>query len=189
MELLLRLSISCLILLPGPTVKLASNHDDGVYGAGELIEIQKVVMTVWKENLYAAWDEGEFRRRGIEDLALVVSWYRDTATSNVSEVVTASLALNDIIGFPVLLLDTGGETPSQVPVKSGNKTNKLTFEYIVQIGDSSARLDVVDDRIGEDKAYFVKSLQLPGGSEIKRFSTNPFTPAVTALPAPGLMLY
>ncbi|KAG1692775.1 hypothetical protein DVH05_024390 [Phytophthora capsici] len=92
-----------------------------------------------------------------------------------------------VIGFPVLLLDTGGETPSQVPVKSGNKTNKLTFEYIVQIGDSSARLDVVDDRIGEDKAYFVKSLQLPGGSEIKRFSTNPFTPAVTALPAPGLV--
>ncbi|KAK1934989.1 hypothetical protein P3T76_010755 [Phytophthora citrophthora] len=92
-----------------------------------------------------------------------------------------------VFGFPVLLLDTGGGTPSQVPVKSGNKTNKLTFEYIVQIGDSSARLDVVDDRIGEDKAYFVKSLQLSGSSEIKRFSTNPFTSAVIALPAPGLV--
>ncbi|KAL3666211.1 hypothetical protein V7S43_008999 [Phytophthora oleae] len=92
-----------------------------------------------------------------------------------------------VIGFPKLLLDTRKEAPSRVPVKSGNKTNKLTFEYIVQIGDSSTRLDVVDDRIGEDKAYFVTSLELSGASEIKRASSNPFTTAVTALPAPGLV--
>ncbi|KAI9983000.1 hypothetical protein PInf_006912 [Phytophthora infestans] len=94
---------------------------------------------------------------------------------------TASLALNGI-----LLLETGGNTPTRAFLVSGNGTAKLSFEYKVRIGDNSTRLDVVDDRVGDDRAYFVLSLQLAGYSEIKRASTNPFTSAVTALPAPGL---
>ncbi|KAG3110102.1 hypothetical protein PI125_g10306 [Phytophthora idaei] len=89
-------------------------------------------------------------------------------------------------GFPVLLLKTGGDTATRAFLKSGNGTVKLTFEYDIKIGDKSARLDVVDDQIGDDQAYFVMSLLLEGYAEIKRASTNPFTTAVTALPAPGL---
>ncbi|EEY53173.1 uncharacterized protein PITG_06804 [Phytophthora infestans T30-4] len=91
-----------------------------------------------------------------------------------------------VFGFPVLLLETGGNTPTRAFLVSGNGTAKLSFEYKVRIGDNSTRLDVVDDRVGDDRAYFVLSLQLAGYSEIKRASTNPFTSAVTALPAPGL---
>ncbi|KAG3023343.1 hypothetical protein PC120_g7592 [Phytophthora cactorum] len=91
-----------------------------------------------------------------------------------------------VFGFPVLLLKTGGDTATRAFLKSGNGTVKLTFEYDIKIGDKSARLDVVDDRIGDDQAYFVMSLLLEGYAEIKRASTNPFTIAVTALPAPGL---
>nr|KAE8941688.1 hypothetical protein PF009_g8529 [Phytophthora fragariae] len=92
-----------------------------------------------------------------------------------------------VFGFPVLLLETGGGSPTRAPLAAGNGTTKLTFKYDIQIGDTSARLDVVDDRVGDDQAYFVMSLQLAGYSEIMRASTNPCTTAVTALPAPGLV--
>ncbi|ETO60592.1 hypothetical protein F444_21239 [Phytophthora nicotianae P1976] len=91
-----------------------------------------------------------------------------------------------VFGFPVLLLETGGNAPTRSSLRSGNGTDKLTFEYGIKVGDKSARLDVVDDRVGDDKAYFVMSLMLEGYAEIKRASTNPFTTAVAALPAPGL---
>ncbi|GMF20117.1 unnamed protein product [Phytophthora lilii] len=92
-----------------------------------------------------------------------------------------------VFGFPVLLLETGGDIPTKAPLVSGNGTAKLTFKYDISIGDFSALLDVVDDRLGDDKAYFVMSLRLAGYSEIKRASTNPYTTAITALPAPGLV--
>ncbi|KAG7377048.1 hypothetical protein PHYPSEUDO_012250 [Phytophthora pseudosyringae] len=91
-----------------------------------------------------------------------------------------------VFGSPVLLLATV-DPPARAFLASGNNTARLTFQYDVQIGDSSARLDVVDDRVGDDQAYFVMSLLLAGHSEIKRASTNPYTSAVTALPAPGLL--
>jgi hypothetical protein len=91
-----------------------------------------------------------------------------------------------VFGFPVLLLETGAP-PARASLAAGNNTATLTFEYAVQVGDSSARLDVVDDRVGDDKAYFVMSLLLVGHAEILRASTDPYTTAVTALPAPGLL--
>ncbi|KAL4161323.1 hypothetical protein PRNP1_001878 [Phytophthora ramorum] len=90
-----------------------------------------------------------------------------------------------VFGFPVLLLATG-DTPARAFLASGNNTVKLTFQYDVSIGDASADLDVVDDRVGDNQVYFVMSLLLAEHAEIKRASTQPYTTAVTALSAPGL---
>ncbi|GMF53109.1 unnamed protein product [Phytophthora fragariaefolia] len=92
-----------------------------------------------------------------------------------------------VFGLPVLLLETGGDSPTRAPLASGNRTTKLSFKYDIQIGDTSSHLDVVDDRVKGDQAYFVMSLEHTGYSEIMRVSTNPSTTAVTALPAPGLL--
>ncbi|KAL7998295.1 putative Galactose-binding-like domain superfamily, YHYH domain-containing protein [Plasmopara halstedii] len=90
-----------------------------------------------------------------------------------------------VLESPVLLLETGGESPMQATFESGNGTSTLTFVYTVYVGDVSSRLDVVDDRAEDTQAHFVQSLLLPGSSEIKRLSTSPVTSALTVIPAPG----
>ncbi|RLN25864.1 hypothetical protein BBJ28_00000847 [Nothophytophthora sp. Chile5] len=90
-----------------------------------------------------------------------------------------------VFGSPVLLLATGDEG-TQAFLTSGNESSTLTFQYDVKEGDLSAHLEVVDDRHGNGQVYFVMSLKLAGSSEIKRVSTNPYTSAILALPAPGL---
>ncbi|RLN89987.1 hypothetical protein BBJ28_00002381 [Nothophytophthora sp. Chile5] len=90
-----------------------------------------------------------------------------------------------VFGFPVLLLATGDEG-TRASLTSGNESATLTFQYDIKKGDSSARLDVMDDRHGNGQVYFVMSLELAGSSEIKRVSTSPYTSAILALPAPGL---
>ena len=88
---------------------------------------------------------------------------------NIAITITFSENVN-VSGTPRLLLETGS-TDRFANYISGSGTNTLTFNYQVQVGDSSADLD-----------YFsTTSLELNGGSISDATSNN----AVLTLPAPG----
>uniref|UniRef100_H3HDU4 YHYH domain-containing protein n=1 Tax=Phytophthora ramorum TaxID=164328 RepID=H3HDU4_PHYRM len=89
------------------------------------------------------------RRKGIEDMALVISWYRDTATSNVSEIITGQVLDLDweasvTAGAPILMLSTQSNPLGFAACidKSGLTTTVLSFTYIVQTGESSPKLEI-----------------------------------------------
>ncbi|TYZ65572.1 hypothetical protein PybrP1_003174, partial [[Pythium] brassicae (nom. inval.)] len=89
-----------------------------------------------------------------------------------------------VVGSPILRLATGREGATATFV-GGNETRTLSFSYSVAVGDQSARLDVIDDRGGNLRLNYVKSLDMAGHAQILRLSTNPSTYAATTLPAPG----
>jgi hypothetical protein len=82
----------------------------------------------------------------------------------------------DVKGSPQLLLATGGTGPFGVATyASGSGTATLTFDYTVQPGQSSPRLDYA--------AASALSVNASIGEGI--FQTGSTTPAVLSLPAPG----
>lgn len=89
-----------------------------------------------------------------------------------------------VVGSPIIHLETG-RSGAFATFVGGNETTTLSFSYSVAVGDNSARLDVVDDRDGNLRLNYVKSLDMADRAQILRLSTNPSTYAVTTLPAPG----
>ncbi|MGE4273710.1 MAG: cell wall-binding repeat-containing protein [Desulfitobacterium sp.] len=89
--------------------------------------------------------------------------------SNISITVTFSSPIT-VTGTPYLELETG-TTDRTASYASGSGTNKLTFNYTVQAGDTAADLDY--------KA--IDSLKLNGGT-IKDINNND---AILSLPVPG----
>jgi Ca2+-binding RTX toxin-like protein len=89
-----------------------------------------------------------------------------TLTVQFSEAVV----VNTAGGIPSLLLETGG-TDRAATYLSGSGTNTLTFQYIVQAGDSSADLDITSSN----------ALQLNSATIRDAAGNN----AVLTLPVPG----
>ncbi|HSF28150.1 MAG TPA: hypothetical protein VLA53_03890, partial [Nitrosopumilaceae archaeon] len=91
------------------------------------------------------------------------------AGNTISVTVTFSEVV-DVTGTPQLLLETGA-TDRQANYASGSGTSTLTFNYVVQTGDTSSDLDYVS----------TNSLSLNGGT-IKDGALNN---AILTLPSPG----
>lgn len=91
-----------------------------------------------------------------------------------------------VFGAPVLRLATGTAAGSRAVFACGNGTSTLQFQYDVKWGDISSLLDVIGDRQGGSGVDYAMSLQLVGGSQIKRLSTYPTTNAIVVVPAPSL---
>ncbi|HXV38985.1 MAG TPA: hypothetical protein VD699_05390, partial [Nitrosopumilaceae archaeon] len=91
------------------------------------------------------------------------------AGNTISVTVTFSEAVV-VTGTPQLVLETGA-TDRQANYVSGSGTSTLTFNYVVQTGDTSSDLDYVS----------TNSLSLNGGT-IKDTTTNN---AILTLPSPG----
>lgn len=90
-----------------------------------------------------------------------------------------------VFGSPIVVLETGRQG-AFAKYTSGNSTTTLTFTYAVVVGDHSTTLEVRDDRNGNVKLDYVKSLDLASNrAQILRLSTTVFTNAIVTLPAPG----
>lgn len=85
---------------------------------------------------------------------------------------------------PYLVMETGA-LDRRAPYVSGNGTNSLTFRYVVEEGDTSAKLDVLDTRHKLVQQQVSTALRLPDGCGIRRWSTHPVHDVDLTLAAPG----
>ncbi len=94
-------------------------------------------------------------------------------TYGVGSVITLTVAFNEAVivtGTPTLLLETGA-TDRTATYSGGSGTNTLSFQYTVQVGDTSADLD----------QFSSSALALNGGTIADAVGNN----AVLTLAAPG----
>ncbi|KAJ0403375.1 hypothetical protein P43SY_007126 [Pythium insidiosum] len=100
-----------------------------------------------------------------------------------------------VTGTPFLLLDVGRATPAAAMYAGGTQTAELRFDYAVQVGDATDRLDYTrcpdSARRRPRRREFDKlvicdagsnALQLGPGGRIQRLATLPTTDAVLDLP-------
>jgi hypothetical protein len=112
----------------------------------------------------------------IDAVAPTVTNVASTSTNgsyNVGQIIAVTVTFTEdvnVSGSPRLLLETG-TTDRFATFVSGSGTNTLTFNYQVQVGDSTADLDYVS----------ATALELNGGTISDAVSNN----AVLTLPIPG----
>ena len=112
----------------------------------------------------------------IDAIAPIISSVSSTSANgsyNVGDTIVVTITFSEpdnVSGTPRLLLETGSTDRFAIYV-SGSGTATLTFNYVVQIGDTTADLDYVS----------TTSLELNGGTISDPTNNN----AVLTLPTPG----